>query len=128
MPAIARKAKAAPSPGAFEVTTEFPHLGLHWAASTGDVGLVTYALQNGQPVNSVIDGVLPLHAACSSGDDGVVQLLIDHGADVNAPRCVPASFSSSLFQALIFFRSLLSTGYPADTQMIRPARQHLRRL
>jgi ankyrin repeat protein len=112
MPAIARKAKAAPSPGAFEVTTEFPHLGLHWAASTGDVGLVTYALQNGQPVNSVIDGVLPLHAACSSGDDGVVQLLIDHGADVNAPRCVPASFPSSLFQALIFFAPFFSQATP----------------
>jgi ankyrin repeat protein len=43
-------------------------------------------LNNGQPVNSVLDGVLPLHAACAGGNVQVVRLLIDHGADVNAPR------------------------------------------
>lgn len=71
---------------AFDVTTDFPDLGLHRAAATGDVGLATYALSHGQPVNSVLDGVLPLHAACSVGNEPVVQLLIDHGADVNAPQ------------------------------------------
>ena len=63
-----------------------PSLGLHSAAATGNVGLVEYALNNGQPVNSVLDGVLPLHAACAGGNVQVVRLLIDHGADVNAPR------------------------------------------
>lgn len=63
-----------------------PHLGLHSAAATGNIGLVKYALDNGQPVNSVLDGVLPLHAACSGGNDLVVRLLIEKGADVNAPR------------------------------------------
>ncbi|KAA1472961.1 ankyrin, partial [Dentipellis sp. KUC8613] len=48
-----------------------------------------YALSHGQPINSVIDGVLPLHAACSGGNTLVVKLLIDSGADVNAPRRVP---------------------------------------
>ena len=52
------------------------------------MGLVEYALQRGQPINSVLDGVLPLHAACAGGNEQVVKLLIDHGADVNAPRCV----------------------------------------
>ncbi|KAI9442672.1 hypothetical protein H4582DRAFT_1930052 [Lactarius indigo] len=70
----------------FNVTTEFPHLGLHSAAVTGNIGLAKYALSHGQPINSVIDGVLPLHAACSGGNDMVVRLLIDNGADVNAPR------------------------------------------
>jgi hypothetical protein len=63
-----------------------PQLGLHFAAATGNIGLVQYALSHGQPINSVLDGVLPLHAACSGGNDLVVKLLIDHGADVNAPR------------------------------------------
>lgn len=63
-----------------------PSLGLHSAAATGNVGLVEYALNNGQPINSVLDGVLPLHAACAGGNVQVVKLLIDHGADVNAPR------------------------------------------
>jgi ankyrin repeat protein len=63
-----------------------PSLGLHSAAASGDVGLLEYALNRGQPVNSVVDGVLPLHAACSGGNVQVVKLLIDHGADVNAPR------------------------------------------
>ncbi|KAH9986761.1 hypothetical protein BJV74DRAFT_844134 [Russula compacta] len=76
----------------FNVITEFPHLGLHAAAATGNIGLAKYALSHGQPINSVIDGVLPLHAACSGGNDMVVRLLIDNGADVNAPR-LPRRFS-----------------------------------
>jgi hypothetical protein len=63
-----------------------PSLGLHSAAATGNVGLVEYALEHGQPINSVLDGVLPLHAACAGGNVQVVKLLMDHGADVNAPR------------------------------------------
>ncbi|KAI0282073.1 ankyrin repeat-containing domain protein, partial [Russula brevipes] len=63
-----------------------PHLGLHAAAASGNIGLAKYALSHGQPINSVIDGVLPLHAACSGGNDMVVRLLIENGADVNAPR------------------------------------------
>ncbi|KAI0256451.1 ankyrin repeat-containing domain protein, partial [Lactifluus subvellereus] len=51
-----------------------------------------YALTHGQPINSVIDGVLPLHAACSGGNDIVVRLLIENGADVNAPR-LPRRYS-----------------------------------
>ncbi|KAK9899598.1 ankyrin, partial [Cystobasidium minutum MCA 4210] len=45
-----------------------------------------YALMHGQPVNSVLNGVLPIHIAASSGNDLVVQMLIDAGADVNAAR------------------------------------------
>ncbi|KAF9462403.1 hypothetical protein BDZ94DRAFT_1194532 [Collybia nuda] len=77
----------------YNVTTEFPSLGLHSAAATGNIGLVEYALDHGQPINSVLDGVLPLHAACAGGNVQVVQLLIDHGADVNAPR-LPRRYSS----------------------------------
>ena len=63
-----------------------PHLGLHSAAANGNIGLVKYALSHGQPINSVLDGVLPLHAASSGGNDLVVKLLIEQGADVNASR------------------------------------------
>ncbi|KAG1812542.1 uncharacterized protein BJ212DRAFT_456393 [Suillus subaureus] len=76
----------------FNVATEFPHLGLHSAAVSGDIGLVQFALNHGQPVNSVLDGVLPLHAACAGGNDLVVNLLIKYGADVNAPR-LPRRYS-----------------------------------
>ncbi|KAJ3508043.1 hypothetical protein NLJ89_g5974 [Agrocybe chaxingu] len=76
----------------YNVTTEFPSLGLHAAAATGNVGLVEYALDHGQPVNSVLDGVLPLHAACAGGNVQIVKVLIDHGADVNAPR-LPRKYS-----------------------------------
>ncbi|KAF9047390.1 hypothetical protein BJ165DRAFT_1097939 [Panaeolus papilionaceus] len=77
----------------YNVTTEFTSLGLHSAAATGNVGLVEYALEHGQPVNSVLDGVLPLHAACAGGNVQVVKVLIDHGADVNAPR-LPRKYSN----------------------------------
>ncbi|KAF7362135.1 hypothetical protein MVEN_00559500 [Mycena venus] len=70
-----------------------PSLGLHSAAATGNVGLVEYALARGQPINSVLDGVLPLHAAAAGGNEGVVKLLIERGADVNAPR-LPRRYSN----------------------------------
>ncbi|EIN11972.1 hypothetical protein PUNSTDRAFT_29276, partial [Punctularia strigosozonata HHB-11173 SS5] len=54
-----------------------------------------YALQEGQPINSVLDGVLPLHAAASGGSEIVVRLLIDAGADVNAPRLPRRYITSS---------------------------------
>ncbi|KIJ67526.1 hypothetical protein HYDPIDRAFT_25969 [Hydnomerulius pinastri MD-312] len=76
----------------YNVTTDFPHLGLHSASASGDIGLVQYALSHGQPVNSVLDGVLPLHAACAGGNVLVVKLLIEHGADANAPR-LPRRYS-----------------------------------
>lgn len=53
-------------------------------------GLVKYALMHGQPVNSVLNGVLPIHVAASSGNELVMQMLIEAGADVNAARWVPA--------------------------------------
>ncbi|KAJ7496840.1 hypothetical protein FB451DRAFT_1017209 [Mycena latifolia] len=69
-----------------------PSLGLHSAAATGNLGLVEYALARGQPINSVLDGVLPLHAAAAGGNERVVNLLIERGADVNAPR-LPRRYS-----------------------------------
>ncbi|KAJ7502870.1 hypothetical protein B0H11DRAFT_1711996 [Mycena galericulata] len=76
----------------YNVTTEC-NLGLHSAAATGNVGLVEYALARGQPINSVLDGVLPLHAAAAGGNERVVKLLIERGADVNAPR-LPRRYSN----------------------------------
>ncbi|KAJ1018141.1 hypothetical protein NDA16_005007 [Ustilago loliicola] len=63
-----------------------PNLGLHNAAATGNIGLVKFALENGQPANSNLNGILPLHAACSGASEQSVRMLIFHGADVNAPR------------------------------------------
>ncbi|KAG1819465.1 hypothetical protein DFJ58DRAFT_720207 [Suillus subalutaceus] len=62
------------------------HLGLHSAAVSGDIRLVQFALNHGQPVNSILDSVLPLHAACADGNDLIVNLLIENRADVNASR------------------------------------------
>lgn len=72
-----------------------PNYGLHLAAASGNLGLVKYALEHGQPVNSLVDGLLPLHAACYGGSDAVVRTLIEQGADVNAPRCVARYFPLS---------------------------------
>lgn len=91
-----------------------PHLGLHAAAATGNIGLAKYAISHGQPVNSVIDGVLPLHAACSGGSDMVVRLLIDNGADVNAPRCV--SLSSGFLHPRSFYIKWLRSWQTATSR------------
>ncbi|KAF9992193.1 hypothetical protein BGZ79_003398, partial [Entomortierella chlamydospora] len=49
--------------------------------------LVKFALDNGQPIDSAINGVLPIHAACcSNANVAVVLYLIERGADVNARR------------------------------------------
>lgn len=92
------------------ISSLVPSLGLHYAAASGDVGLVQYALSHGQPVNSVVDGVLPLHAACAGGNSQVVKLLIDHGADVNAQRS--ASFNLHTISATDFHR--LPRKYSSD--------------
>ena len=63
-----------------------PRYDLHHAAASGNLGLVEFALSHGQPINSVLNGVLPLHAACAGGSEAVVQYLIDEGADVNATQ------------------------------------------
>ncbi|ORX40143.1 hypothetical protein BD324DRAFT_616516 [Kockovaella imperatae] len=76
----------------YDVVLNYPNLELHSAAAAGNVGLVHYALTHGQPVNSVLHGVLPLHAACSGGSVSVVRMLIERGADVNAPR-LPRRYS-----------------------------------
>ncbi|KAF9437741.1 hypothetical protein BGZ76_011379 [Entomortierella beljakovae] len=63
------------------------NLGLHSGAASGNLGLVKFALDNGQPIDSVVNGVLPIHAACcNNANVPVVLFLIDHGADVNARR------------------------------------------
>lgn len=76
---------------------QVPRYDLHFAAASGDLGLVEFALSHGQPVNSVLNGVLPLHAACAGGSEVVVKYLIEEGADVNAPRCVNCQSLSSNF-------------------------------
>lgn len=77
-------------------------------------------MEHGQPVNSVLDGVLPLHAACAGGNVQVVKVLIDHGADVNAPRYV-STLPQNVFTLKFSYRS---AGFPESIQMteigIRP--------
>ncbi|SCV71461.1 BQ2448_3049 [Microbotryum intermedium] len=80
------------------VTTDYVDLSLHSACANGNVGLVKYALQHGQPVNSVLNGVLPLHAAASSGNEQIVRMLIAAGADVNSPR-LPRRYSNEKTRA-----------------------------
>lgn len=81
----------------FSRTRSVPRLDLHSAAATGNLGLVKFAINNGQPINSVLDGVLPLHAACAGGSEVVVRYLISMGADVNAQRCALTSFPLCLY-------------------------------
>ena len=63
-----------------------PSLGLHRAASAGNVSLVLYALDNGQPVNQILHGIAPLHVAACMGDVAITNTLISYGADVNIPK------------------------------------------
>ncbi|CAI2164981.1 15945_t:CDS:2 [Funneliformis geosporum] len=68
------------------ISTEYNNLGLHSGAAAGNLGLVKFALDHGQPIDSVLNGVLPIHVACINGNVSVVQYLIERGADVNSPR------------------------------------------
>ncbi|GEM10367.1 ankyrin repeat protein [Rhodotorula toruloides] len=85
---------------------------MHSAAANGNTGLVQYALAHGQPVNSILAGVLPLHAAASSGNETVVRMLIEAGADVN--RSTPLHFAAANGH-LSILRLLLS--YGADPRL-----------
>ena len=95
-----------------------PRYDLHFAAASGDLGLVEFALSHGQPVNSVLNGVLPLHAACAGGSEVVVKYLIEEGADVNAPRCV----NCQLCYLTLFISSLLPE-YHADIRTTSTGRR-----
>lgn len=83
-------------------------LGLHWAATTGNVGkihnlecstcppllnlnffvgLIKFALDHGVPIDSVVNGFVPLQLACINDNNiAAVQYLIDRGADVNIQK------------------------------------------
>ncbi|KAK4515943.1 uncharacterized protein ATC70_010903 [Mucor velutinosus] len=62
-------------------------LGLHWAATTGNVGLIKFALDHGVPIDSAVNGFVPLQLACISDNNiAAVQYLIDRGADVNIQK------------------------------------------
>ncbi|KIM71613.1 hypothetical protein PILCRDRAFT_751978 [Piloderma croceum F 1598] len=107
----------------YNVTTEFPHLGLHPAAANDNIGLVKYALSHGQLINSVLDGVLPLHATSSGGNDLVVKLFIEQGADVNASRPsiprLPRRYSDGhrdAFTPIIGSSGLTSLHFPAASR------------
>ncbi|GAA5823988.1 hypothetical protein JCM11251_003370 [Rhodosporidiobolus azoricus] len=93
------------------VSTDYPDLALHSAAANGNIGLVQYALSHGQPVNSVLNGVLPLHAAASSGNETVVRTLIEAGADVNSPR-LPRRYTNERSKS-----SSLSVGTTGSTPL-----------
>ncbi|ORZ13308.1 ankyrin repeat-containing domain protein [Lobosporangium transversale] len=72
----------------------FQNLGLHSGAASGNLGLVKFALDNGQPIDSVLNGVYAIHAACcSNANVAVVMFLIERGADVNARR-LPRKYSN----------------------------------
>lgn len=62
------------------------NLRLHSACASGNIGLVKFALDKGQPVDSCLNGCLPLHCASASGSVPCVLLLLERGADPNAPR------------------------------------------
>ncbi|GJJ68986.1 uncharacterized protein EMPS_01332 [Entomortierella parvispora] len=75
------------SPSSSKKQAPFQNLGLHSGAALGNLGLVKFALDNGQPIDSVVNGVSAIHAACcSNANVAVVLFLIERGADVNARR------------------------------------------
>ncbi|CAO3640895.1 unnamed protein product [Mucor hiemalis] len=62
-------------------------LGLHWAATTGNVGLIKFALDRGVLIDSAVNGFVPLQLACISDNNiAAVQYLIDRGGDVNTQK------------------------------------------
>ncbi|WFD17956.1 hypothetical protein MCAP1_000167 [Malassezia caprae] len=63
-----------------------PSLGLHRAASSGNMSLVLYALENGQSPNTSIHGITPLHVAACVGNVTTANLLMSFGADINQPK------------------------------------------
>ena len=52
------------------------HLGLRSTAANSNTWLINYTFSHGQPVDSILDSVLPLYAALSGGNDLVMKLVI----------------------------------------------------
>ena len=64
---------------------------LHMAASSGNVILAEYFLNQGADVNASSAGNTPLHSAAYEGHAAVTKLLLEHGASVNATNHVGAT-------------------------------------
>jgi hypothetical protein len=59
-----------------------PHYGLHSAATITNIGLVKYVF-HGQPINSILDGVLPLHTVLSGWNNIMKDWLGGHQSAPN---------------------------------------------
>ena len=60
---------------------------LHFLPSiAGNLGLVKFALDHGQSINSVFNGMQPIHVAAGAGHVYIVEYLLSRRADINARR------------------------------------------
>ncbi|ORX61040.1 hypothetical protein BCR36DRAFT_579105 [Piromyces finnis] len=66
--------------------SNFIDLHMHSAVISGNIGMIRFALDNGQSIHSSINGLQAIHVAAGFGQLTILKYLISRGANVNCRR------------------------------------------
>jgi len=61
-------------------------LHMHQAVISGNIGMIRFALDNGQSIHSSINGLQAIHVAAGFGQLAIMKYLVSRGANVNSRR------------------------------------------
>lgn len=66
--------------------TTYVDLHMHSAVISGNIGMIRFALDNGQSIHSSVNGLQAIHVAAGFGQLAILKYLITRGANVNCRR------------------------------------------
>ena len=106
-------------PGRLRATQQYGYLPLYIASRHGQLAVVGYLLDQGEPINHQgrVFRQTALHKACCRGHGAIVRLLLARGADptlTDSVACTPLYFAASCDRMEIVRCLLAHGGSPID--------------
>jgi hypothetical protein len=69
-----------------QINSNYVDLHMHSAVISGNIGMIRFALDNGQSIHSSINGLQAIHVAAGFGQLAIIKYLVSRGANVNCRR------------------------------------------